>query len=191
MYRSKLNYDFSDKMYIEWVLAYRKANQSFDHYFGGKYDPKTKLLSQSYAWQNTDNSTFLNSISANFDFDTFGKRNKLLLGYDFQIEKREPLIGIKRNQNIDPFSPRISWGRINTPAASISNKHKATNHGVFVQELFYITDSLKFALGGRLDEYKFSSKDIKNKSNEYKGDNFSYNYGLVYDINSAHSLRRV
>ncbi|EAK0826854.1 TonB-dependent siderophore receptor [Campylobacter fetus] len=187
MYRSKMNYDFNDKMYIEWVLAYRKANQSFDHYFGGSYDPKTKLLSQSYAWQNTDNSTLLNSISANLDFDTFGKRSKLLLGYDFQIEKREPLIGIKRNQNIDPFSSRTSWGRINTPAASIDNKHKATNHGVFVQELFYITDSFKFALGGRLDEYKFSSRDIKNRSNEYKGDNFSYNYGLVYDINSQHT----
>lgn len=187
LYRSKLSYNFNEFVSFDWLLSYRQANQNFDHYYGGTYNPITMLLSQSYAWQKTDNKTLANQITSNVNFNTASIKHKVVLGYDFSKEKRLPLIGTKRGQSIDPFTSRQSWDRLSDVAATIDNKHVAYNNAIFLQDLVYLTDDLKIMLGGRYDFYKFSSVDIKNRHNEYDGNLFNYNSGIVYNINDIHT----
>lgn len=185
--RSDLDVSLANDWELNWKMAYRKADQDFDHYYLGTYDTTTKLLNRSYAWQNTENKTISSSLTLNGKFDIANIENRVTMGLDVSKEERNPTLFYSRNHYFDPFNPS-SWTRIDKPAASIKNEHRGTSGGIFLEDVISITPSLKFALGGRFDKYKFKSTDINNNSNSYDGDSFSPRFGIVYDINKNHTV---
>ena len=188
-WRSNLSFDFNDNWKLEWQLARRKASQDFDYFYGGSYNAARRLLNQNYAWQQTDNTTLSNTLTLNGKFKIGRFDNHLTVGYDYSKERRNPTIGTRRNNNINPYAGYESWepsGRLS--AATIRNRHKAETHGLFVQNIFSATPQLKIAAGGRYEQFRFSSVNIRNRSSSYKGHHFSPNLGVVWDVNPQHTL---
>ncbi|WP_279573094.1 TonB-dependent receptor [Volucribacter amazonae] len=187
IWRSDFYYMLNDKWNIQWLLGYRTANQDFDHYYAGTFSQSDQMLSQTYAWQKTKNTTLSNSLTLNGEFNTSFIEHKITLGIDYSREKRNPILATLRNQKIDPYNPS-SWTRTTRPNATINNQHKANSVGVFLQDLIGLTPTFKVILGGRYDHYRFHSTNINQLSRHYKGNTFSPNAGIVWDITDNHTF---
>lgn len=185
--RSSLDYQINDKWSLNWAAAYREAEQNFDHYYLGSYNTTTKLLNQSYAWQETENKTISNTLTLNGEVKTGNILHNLTLGVDYSKEKRTPELYYTRNQLFDPFDSS-SWTRTEKKDALIKNEHEGVSKGIFLEDIISLTPSLKLVLGGRFDKYSFSSSDISNNHSSYDGDSFSPRVGVVYDINEEHTI---
>lgn len=187
--RSDLHYALGSQWNLRWQLAHRSASQDFDHYFGGTYDATRRVLNQSYAWQETSNTTLSSALTLNGRVTTGAIEHKLSLGLDLAREERHPLLTSLRNQPIDPFADPGTWTRISPrPAATIDNRHRAPSAGLFVQDLIALRPDLKVLLGGRYDRYRFKTTDIQNRSFAYSGSSFSPNVGVVWDVSPAHTV---
>lgn len=187
--RSDLAWAINGSWDLRWQLAHRSASQDFDHYFGGTYDAATRLLGQSYAWQETANKTLSSALTLNGRFATGAIEHKLTAGLDWSREKRDPLLSTRRDQPINPFAAPGTWGRLNPrPAATTDNHHRAHSSGLFVQDLISLRPDVKVLVGGRHDRYKFRSTNIRKQSSGYDGSTFSPNVGVVWDINADHTV---
>lgn len=188
--RSSLSYDISPNWTTEWTAGYRKANQDFDHYFAGTFDPKTKLLSQNYAWQETENTTLSSSLMLNGMVDTGKINHQVTLGYDYSQEERNPLLFSKSNAiKINPYNTE-SWTK-NTHrlfSANTDNHHKGTTHSLFAQDLISFTPDFKMMLGGRWDSYSFESENITHQKQKIDDTAFSPNIGFVWNVTPDHTL---
>ena len=188
IWRSDLSYALNSNWNLRWQLAHRSASQDFDHYYLGTYNARRRTLDQSYAWQETDNKTFSNSITLNGHVKTGPIDHKLTFGLDWAREERNPTLATLRNQPIDPFADPSTWSRIQArPAATIANRHKAHSTGLFVQDLMSLRPNVKVLLGGRYDRYTFRTRNIRNQSASYSGSSFSPNVGVVWDITPEHT----
>lgn len=188
--RSNLHYELSPNWAMDWTLGYRQASQDFDHTYAGTFDEKTKKLSQNYAWQETNNKTLSNSLLFKGTATTGKLDHQITAGYDFSKEDRTPKLFFKSNYfAIDPYDP-ASWP-INThhlENATTDKHYKATNHGIFVQDLISVTPDLKVSLGGRYDRFKFSGKNLlKDTENSYSKGVFSPNAGIVWNFLPDHT----
>lgn len=187
--RSSLSYDISPNWTAEWTAGYRKANQDFDHYYGGTLTPDNKVK-QSYAWQQTDNKTLSSSLMLKGIATTGKFDHQLSLGYDFSQEQRNPLLFSKSGAvTIDPYQP-TSWSK-NTHRlfpANTDNHHKGTTHSIFAQDLISLTPDVKLMLGGRWDDYRFESENITHQKQTTDDTAFSPNVGLVWNASPDHTL---
>ena len=187
--RSDLAWAINGSWDLRWQLAHCSASQDFDHYFAGAYNAATRLLGQSYAWQETANKTLSSALTLNGRFATGAIEHKLTAGLDWSREKRDPLLSTRRDQPINPFAAPGTWGRLNPrPAATIDNHHRAHSSGLFVQDLISLRPDVKVLVGGRHDRYKFRSTNIRKQSSGYDGSTFSPNVGVVCDINADHTV---
>ncbi|XXQ67964.1 TonB-dependent receptor [Neisseriaceae bacterium B1] len=191
VWRSNLNYQFNDQWNAEWQLAYRKADQDFDHFYGGTFNPTTRLLKQNYAWQTTENTTLSNTITLNGDFNIGRFHNHLTMGYDYTRERRNPTLGYKGSfsGSMNPYDSR-TWqpsGRL--VEKTTENEHKVDTHALFFNNVFSVLPNLKIATGGRYERFQFSSRNVlKDQQSEYKKGFFNPNVGLVWDITPHHSV---
>lgn len=81
-------------------------------------------------------------------------------------------------QDIDPYASRGSWTSNRNIPLTTDNKHRAINHGVFFEDLISLDDTYRLMLGGRLDFYKFKTRNIKGQTNSYNGNSFSPRVGF-------------
>ena len=187
--RSSLAYDISPNWTAEWTAGYRKANQDFDHYYGGTLTPDNRLR-QSYAWQQTENKTLSSSVMLKGTATTGKIDHQISLGYDFSQEQRNPLLFARSGAvTIDPYLPN-TWIK-NThrlSPASIDNHHKGTTHSLFAQNLVSLTPDFKVMLGGRWDNYSFESENITRQKQKVDDTAFSPNVGLVWNVTPEHTL---
>lgn len=185
--RSSLDYQINDKWSLNWAAAYRKAEQNFDHYFLGTYSTSTKLLSQNYAWQETENKTISNTLTLNGEIRTGNILHNLTFGVDYSKENRNPKLYSEKEIPFNPFDSS-SWTKIEKKNATIKNEHEGISKGIFLEDIISLTPSLKLVLGGRFDKYSFNSTDISNNHSSHDGDSFSPRVGIVYDINEDHTI---
>lgn len=202
LFRVGASYEFSPKWKTSLNFGYRKSSQNFDHHFAGTFNERTGLLSQNYAWQETDNDTLSASLLVNGEFDTGFLNHKITLGYDYTDEDRKPYLAsanarTAKKYGLDPkllmINPydRSSWGsnpgkRI---AATMDRHHEGTTHSIFLHDLISITDNFKIALGGRFDSYEFKSTNkMTGVSTKYDDNEFSPNAGLIWTIFDDHHL---
>lgn len=190
VWRSNLEYSFNPDWHLQWQLAHRRAEQNFDHFYGGTFNSATGLLSRNYAWQQTGNKTLSSNLTLNGNFKIGRFDNHLTVGFDASREERTPKLGFSRNFSVavNPYD-RASWpasGRL--VPMSTDNRHKADSQGLFVQNILSVTPDVKLVAGGRYDRYKVGSTFIDNSSHSYQGHTFSPNFGVVWNINPAHTL---
>ena len=177
--RTELNAELAKKLNLKWVFGYRKASQNFDHFFAGSIVSGNRLR-QNYAKQETDNETISNAftLTKELNFERF--KHNIAVGYDNSIETRHPRLWYSRThmQDIDPYASRGSWTSNRNIPLTTDNKHRAINHGVFFEDLISLDDTYRLMLGGRLDFYKFKTRNIKGQTNSYNGNSFSPRVGF-------------
>lgn len=191
-FRSDLNLELSDNWSLNWLAAYRNSSQDFDHYYSGSFDEDTQLLTQNYAWQQTDNTTLSSSLTANGNFFTGSIEHDITIGLDLSRETREPYVGYERNySSIDPYDSS-TWVRDGSPetvAANFDNIHKAHSQEFFIQDVISLTPTFKLVLGGGYNKYTFKSTALLSDSEQsYSGDSFSPSVGLVWEATDNHTL---
>ncbi|BCX78612.1 TonB-dependent siderophore receptor [Campylobacter sp. 19-13652] len=188
--RTELNAELVHDINLKWIAGYRKASQDFDNFFAGTYDVNTRMLTQNYAAQQTDNTTLSSTVLLNREFEGERVGHKVSFGYDYSIEKREPRLKYQRGftASIDPFASSSSWNSARYDRVSTHNKHKAITHGVFIDDLITFDERYHLLIGGRYDWYEFKSTDINQNSRSYKDGAFSPRIGVLYDITPEHTL---
>lgn len=187
-FRSNLDIELSDNWSLNWLAAYRNAAQNFDHYYSGRFNSTTRLFSQNYAWQETDNKTISSALTLNGEFSTGDIEHQLTAGLDISRENREPYVGYTRSTTpIDPYNP-ASWSRTDSAPAVFDNIHKAKSQGLFIQDVIALTSELKWVLGGRYDQYTFDSTDKNQNNSHYSGHAFSPSTGIIWEVNESHTL---
>ena len=189
VWRSNLEYAFNPNWQLQWQLAHRRAAQDFDHFYSGTLRPNNQVR-RNYAWQQTDNKTLSSNLTLNGDFKIGSFDNHLTVGLDYSRENRNPTLGFRRTftVDIDPYDA-ASWpssGRLQPVLTR--NRHQTHGHGLFVQNIFSATPNVKLVLGGRYDRYRYRTTDINEQTRSYKGSSFSPNLGVVWNVNSAHTL---
>jgi len=190
--RSSLDYTINNNLDLTWNLAYREAEQNFANFYNGSYDESTKLLTQSYSWQETEFNTLSNALTLNAEVKIAGFLNRLTTGLDYSKEERNNDVKYQSNYaTFDPFDSS-SWDNsadISSLSRSFDRENDGITYGVFLEDIIELTPQLKLILGARFDKYKFKSlyKDTGDVGS-YSGDSFSPRVGLVYDVNEAHTL---
>lgn len=186
--RSSLDVELNNNWSLNWLAAWRNAAQNFDHYYAGTFKKSSKLFTQNYAWQKTDNKTLSSALTVNGEFNTGSIRHQLTVGVDISRENREPFLGFTRKTKaIDPYQP-ATWVRNTNAPTTFDNIHKGQSQGMFVQNVSSLTPAVKLVLGGRYDKYKFDSTDKEKNSSHYSGSAFSPSFGAVWNLTADHTL---
>jgi len=190
--RSSLDYSINNNLNLKWNLAYREAEQNFANFYNGSYDESTKLLTQSYSWQETEFNTLSNALTLNAEVEIGGFLNRLTTGIDYSKEERNN--DVKYESDYATFNPydSSSWNN-SVDIDSLSNQFDRENdgitYGLFLEDIIEFHPQFKLILGARFDKYKFESLyKTKDAVGSYSGDSFSPRIGMVYDINNDHTL---
>ncbi|GAA5104767.1 TonB-dependent siderophore receptor [Orbus sasakiae] len=194
-WRSVMQYEFNHDWSVKLTNVYRKASQNFDHLYAGTYCQTNGTLASngrpcSYAgklqfrraWQETENTTFSNTFDLMGKFDTGSITHEMLLGSEYIIEKRLPTLAtLGFPQTVDPYNPQWTISKPYHGAPTMDNKHKATSHALYWQDLISFSPEWKLLAGLRYDKYEFSSHDkINNLSRSYDGHSLSPRVGLIW-----------
>ena len=192
--RSTLNVAISPNWEFNWDLGYREAAQNFDNYYSGSFDSDTKLLTQNYSWQETENTTLSNNLTLNGEFKLANITNKVTLGADYSKEERTPTLSYTRGNTFtfDPYNSS-TWTDDATNEITSDYEHQIISKGIFFNNVMELTNKLNLVTGLRYDTYKLDSKNVFDgdsygDTNSYSGDSISPQIGLVYDINEDHTV---
>lgn len=212
--RSDLRYEFNDKWSLRWALSHRKAEQNFDHFYGGTYctaegqtlagascDWNGYVRQSNYAWQETVNKTNANTLELKGEFATGQFLHNVLIGLDSSWEDREPMFWTNRAPNmiygyVNPFNHHDKYNTRDTitrQPATTHNQHDAESHALFVQDVVTIVPEVKVVLGLRYDWYQFESTNMlstnpANRSRRYNDSTVSPSIGVVWQPVAAHSI---
>lgn len=212
VYRSDLTYELNSDWKLHWSLSYREAEQNFDHFFAGTYcgdNGKTLAggnctwkgyVRQSYAWQETMNKTTANSVDIKGEFKTGAVQHNLIVGLDSSLENRDPTLFTNGTTAlygyVDPFDESDKYsdrGVKPFPAPSQQNKHEATAHGLFVQDVITLVPEVKLVAGARYDWYEFESTselatNPADRNRSYSDGAISPSIGVVWQPVNTHSI---
>ncbi|WP_430875947.1 TonB-dependent receptor [Gilliamella sp. G0441] len=193
--RSVIGFEFNYDWSIKLTNLYRQASQNFDHIYGGDYchlNGKTNSgktcnyrgkLQFRRAWQETNNKTYSNTIDLMGKFNTAGIGHDMLVGVEYNIEKRQPRLALTSTypEVVDPFHPHWYSKKAHYTKLNTKTNHKATSKGIYLQDLISFTTQWKLLMGLRYDNYEFASDDkIKHQSRSYNGHSLSPRIGLIW-----------
>jgi len=196
--RSVLDYALGSNWSIKWTAAWNESAQDFDHLYAGRYNPATGKMTFTRAWQETSNTTLINTVDLSGRFNTGPVSHTLLFGAEAAREKRLPNLatsgassdpGLLYPWEIDPYDPVFVEPKTPRGEPKTSNRHRATTEAVYVQDLMSVGEHWKLLVGGRFDRFHFRSHNlITDKQRGYRGDTFSPRVGLIWQPSESQSL---
>lgn len=202
-WRSVLGLEFNHNWSVKLTNVYRKADQNFDHLYAGNYCDLNGRLSNGRAcqyqgkiqfrraWQETANKTYGNTLDLIGKFDTANINHDMLLGIEYNIEKRQPRLALTDiyPELVDPFHPHWNSKKPHHNQLSTKTDHQSTSKGFYWQDLITFNTHWKILAGLRYDNYDFSSKDrLRHQSRSYDGHSLSPRVGLIWQPVEQHSL---
>ncbi|MBC9131486.1 TonB-dependent siderophore receptor [Frischella sp. Ac48] len=202
-WRSVLGLEFNHNWSVKLTNVYRKADQNFDHLYAGNYCDLNGRLSNGRAcqyqgkiqfrraWQETANKTYGNTLDLIGKFDTANINHDMLLGIEYNIEKRQPRLALTNiyPELVDPFHPHWNSKKPHHNQLSTKTDHQSTSKGFYWQDLITFNPHWKILAGLRYDNYDFSSKDrLRHQSRSYDGHSLSPRVGLIWQPVEQHSL---
>ena len=202
-WRSVLGLEFNHHWSVKLTNVYRKADQNFDHLYAGNYCDLNGRLSNGRAcqyqgkiqfrraWQETANKTYGNTLDLIGKFDTANINHDMLLGIEYNIEKRQPRLALTDiyPELVDPFHPHWNSKKPHHNQLSTKTDHQSTSKGFYWQDLITFNPHWKILAGLRYDNYDFSSKDrLRHQSRSYDGHSLSPRVGLIWQPVEQHSL---
>ena len=195
IYRANLSHDFSETSKGNLVIQYSDFQKLYKNYYASGYSGGDTFTADGYLDPTERNNLILSGNVVN-EFQTGSVKHTLLVGAEIIDTENENyryntfFITTEDDNEVFNITRPINFG-VNAAGVRTYNDFTADLKSstesdievasIYIQDQIDVTDNLKVLLGGRLDNFDITVRDIKNGTSESREDEeFSPRAGLIY-----------
>ena len=195
IYRANLSHDFSDTRKGNLVVQYSDFQKLYKNYYASGYSGGDTFTADGYLDPTERNNLIISGNIVN-EFQTGSAKHTLLVGAEIIDTENENyryntfFITTEDDNEVFNITRPINFG-VNAAGVRTYNDFTADLKSstqsdievtsIYIQDQIDVTDNFKVLLGGRLDNFDITVRDIKNGTSESREDEeFSPRAGLIY-----------
>ena len=195
IYRANLSHEFSETSKGNLVIQYSDFQKLYKNYYASGYSGGDTFTADGYLDPTERNNLILSGNIVN-EFQTGSAKHTLLVGAEIIDTENENyryntfFITTEDDNEVFNITRPINFG-VNAAGVRTYNDFTADLKSstesdievtsIYIQDQIDVTDNLKVLLGGRLDNFDITVRDIKNGTSESREDEeFSPRAGLIY-----------
>ena len=195
IYRANLSHEFSETRKGNLVIQYSDFQKLYKNYYASGYSGGDTFTADGYLDPTERNNLILSGNVVN-EFQTGSVKHTLLVGAEIIDTENENyryntfFITTEDDNEVFNITRPINFG-VNAAGVRTYNDFTADLKSstesdievasIYIQDQIDVTDNLKVLLGGRLDNFDITVRDIKNGTSESREDEeFSPRAGLIY-----------
>ena len=195
IYRANLSHDFSDTRKGNLVVQYSDFAKLYKNYYASGYSGGDTFTADGYL-DPTERTNLIISGNIVNEFQTGSARHTLLVGAEIidtenenyryntffiTTEDDNEVFNITRPINFGVNAAGIRTYNDFTADLKSSTESDIEVTSIYIQDQIVVTDNFKVLLGGRLDNFDITVRDIKKGTSESREDEeFSPRVGLIY-----------
>ena len=195
IYRANLSHEFSDTRKGNLVVQYSDFQKMYKNYYASGYSGGDTFTADGYK-DPTERTNLIISGNIVNEFQTGSAKHTLLVGAEIIDTENENyryntfFITTEDDNEVFNITRPINFG-VNAAGVRTYNDFTADLKSstqsdievtsIYIQDQIDVTDNFKVLLGGRLDNFDITVRDIKNGTSESREDEeFSPRAGLIY-----------
>ena len=195
IYRANISHEFSDTQKGNFVVQYSDFQKLYKNYYASGYSGGDTFTADGYK-DPTERTNLIISGNIVNEFQTGSAKHTLLVGAEIIDTENENyryntfFITTEDDNEVFNITRPINFG-VNAAGVRTYNDFTADLKSstesdievtsIYIQDQIDVTDNLKVLLGGRLDNFDITVRDIKNGTSESREDEeFSPRAGLIY-----------
>ncbi len=195
IYRANLSHEFSETRKGNLVVQYSDFQKLYKNYYASGYSGGDTFTADGYLDPTERNNLILSGNIVN-EFQTGSVKHTLLVGAEIIDTENENyryntfFITTEDDNEVFNITRPINFG-VNAAGVRTYNDFTADLKSstqsdievtsIYIQDQIDVTDNFKLLLGGRLDNFDITVRDIKNGTSESREDEeFSPRAGLIY-----------
>ena len=195
IYRANLSHEFSDTRKGNLVVQYSDFQKLYKNYYASGYSGGDTFTADGYLDPTERNNLIISGNIVN-EFQTGSATHTLLVGAEIIDTENENyryntfFITTEDDNEVFNITRPINFG-VNAAGVRTYNDFTADLKSstqsdievtsIYIQDQIDVTDNFKVLLGGRLDNFDITVRDIKNGTSESREDEeFSPRAGLIY-----------
>ena len=195
IYRANLSHEFSDTRKGNLVVQYSDFQKLYKNYYASGYSGGDTFTADGYLDPTERNNLIISGNIVN-EFQTGSAKHTLLVGAEIIDTENEnyryntSFITTEDDNEVFNITRPINFG-VNAAGVRTYNDFTADLKSstqsdievtsIYIQDQIDVTDNFKVLLGGRLDNFDITVRDIKNGTSESREDEeFSPRAGLIY-----------
>ena len=195
IYRANISHDFSDTRKGNLVVQYSDFQKLYKNYYASGYSGGDTFTADGYK-DPTERTNLIISGNIVNEFQTGSAKHTLLVGAEIIDTENENFryntffITTEDDNEVFNITRPINFG-VNAAGVRTYNDFTADLKSstqsdievtsIYIQDQIDVTDNFKVLLGGRLDNFDITVRDIKNGTSESREDEeFSPRAGLIY-----------
>ena len=195
IYRANLSHEFSETRKGNLVVQYSDFQKLYKNYYASGYSGGDTFTADGYLDPTERNNLILSGNIVN-EFQTGSVKHTLLVGAEIIDTENENyryntfFITTEDDNEVFNITRPINFG-VNAAGVRTYNDFTADLKSstqsdievtsIYIQDQIDVTDNFKVLLGGRLDNFDITVRDIKNGTSESREDEeFSPRAGLIY-----------
>jgi len=195
IYRANLSHEFSETRKGNLVVQYSDFQKLYKNYYASGYSGGDTFTADGYLDPTERNNLILSGNIVN-EFQTGSVKHTLLVGAEIIDTENENyryntfFITTEDDNEVFNITRPINFG-VNAAGVRTYNDFTADLKSstesdievtsIYIQDQIDVTDNLKVLLGGRLDNFDITVRDIKNGTSESREDEeFSPRAGIIY-----------
>ena len=195
IYRANLSHEFSETSKGNLVIQYSDFQKLYKNYYASGYSGGDTFTADGYLDPTERNNLILSGNVVN-EFQTGSVKHTLLVGAEIIDTENENyryntfFITTEDDNEVFNITRPINFG-VNAAGVRTYNDFTADLKSstesdievasIYIQDQIDVTDNLKVLLGGRLDNFDITVRDIKNGTSESREDEeFSPRAGVIY-----------
>ena len=195
IYRANLSHDFTDTRKGNLVVQYSDFQKLYKNYYASGYSGGDTFTADGYLDPTERNNLIISGNIVN-EFQTGSAKHTLLVGAEIIDTENENyryntfFITTEDDNEVFNITRPINFG-VNAAGVRTYNDFTADLKSstqsdievtsIYIQDQIDVTDNFKVLLGGRLDNFDITVRDIKNGTSESREDEeFSPRAGLIY-----------
>ena len=195
IYRANLSHEFSDTRKGNLVVQYSDFQKLYKNYYASGYSGGDTFTADGYLDPTERNNLIISGNIVN-EFQTGSAKHTLLVGAEIIDTENENyryntfFITTEDDNEVFNITRPINFG-VNAAGVRTYNDFTADLKSstqsdievtsIYIQDQIDVTDNFKVLLGGRLDNFDITVRDIKNGTSESREDEeFSPRAGLIF-----------
>ena len=195
IYRANLSHEFSETRKGNLVVQYSDFQKMYKNYYASGYSGGDTFTADGYK-DPTERTNLIISGNIVNEFQTGSAKHTLLVGAEIIDTENENyryntfFITTEDDNEVFNITRPINFG-VNAAGVRTYNDFTADLKSstqsdievtsIYIQDQIDVTDNFKVLLGGRLDNFDITVRDIKNGTSESREDEeFSPRAGLIY-----------
>ena len=195
IYRANLSHEFSETRKGNLVVQYSDFQKMYKNYYASGYSGGDTFTADGYLDPTERNNLIISGNIVN-EFQTGSVKHTLLVGAEIIDTENENyryntfFITTEDDNEVFNITRPINFG-VNAAGVRTYNDFTADLKSstqsdievtsIYIQDQIDVTDNFKVLLGGRLDNFDITVRDIKNGTSESREDEeFSPRAGLIY-----------